>query len=304
MTLLFKPVRGASSLRFSVKAEQPTALLVGAGERDDSRYLTFVYVPPNEWHDVVVSLNELMLAEDSRDENGRLDLDQVQSVYVADMGGLFARLIPSLAGARTIWLDRIAFSSQEEPPAQGVTEEDGQQLVWIDTCESSALRWVPLQITVQPLSIDLAEDVTFKCEEHGEGVGQGRHHLRVEYVTPPNAVTGLMHPLTAQAMLKRAVGLRLWLRSQYEVPLLIVLEERGGARYEHQITAPTGDKLQRIDIPLTDFLLSNETKDDNGMLDMDQLQVIGIADVSAALAGGGGRNVLWLDGVCFVVPAQ
>ncbi|HID07055.1 MAG TPA: hypothetical protein EYP10_07890, partial [Armatimonadetes bacterium] len=182
-TFLFKPIQGAVSLRLSVKAEQPTALLIGVSERDDSQYQTFVYVAPNKWHDVRVSLDELMLAEDSSDENGKLDLDQVQSVYIADMGALFARFIPSLVGARTIWLDRIAFSSQEEPPAQGITEEDGQQLVWIDTCESSALRWVPLQITMQPLSIDLAEDVTFKREEHEEGIGQGRYHLRVEYVT-------------------------------------------------------------------------------------------------------------------------
>ena len=80
-------------LSFWIRATQRQAnVYVGAHERDDSDYGTIFSVEPGEgWKHVEVDMSTFVLGDDSQDENGRLDFDQITNVAIADvsafMGG-------------------------------------------------------------------------------------------------------------------------------------------------------------------------------------------------------------------------
>lgn len=305
MTLLPRGIAKARSFVISVKASEPTGLVVALAENDGSRYQAFAYVAPGEWHDVAISIDDFQLAEDAKDENERLDLNQVQFVALVDASGLFADFIPRLRGKRQLWVDRIAFSSAELPMSQGIAHEKDGVIIWLDNFESDVLRWVPLEVTLQPgFNLDIALRATVKKEEHFPDEAQGRYHLRFDYDVPANGATGIAHfvTLSSTALLKHASALRLWIKPREAVSLLIVLQERDGGRYQRQIDLQ-GGKWQRIDLPLSDFIPSPDTHDDNNKLDPDRLLVLALVDIGA-LAGGPTQNTFLLDGVCFLTPLK
>jgi len=80
-------------LSFWVRATQRQAnVYVGAHERDGSDYGTMLSLEPGDgWKHVAVDMSTFVLGDDSQDENGRLDFDQITNVAIADvsafMGG-------------------------------------------------------------------------------------------------------------------------------------------------------------------------------------------------------------------------
>ncbi len=305
MTLLTRGITDAKSFVMSVKATEPTGLVVALVENDGSRYQTFVYVAPGEWNDIAISIDDFQLAEDAKDENERLDLNQVQFIALIDAGGLFADFITRLHGKRQLWIDRIAFSSAELPMTQGVAQDKDGIIIWLDNFESDVLRWVPLEVTIQPgFNLDIAMRAMVKREEHFPDEAQGRYHLRVDYDVPANGVIGIAHfvTLSGGALLKHVSALRMWIKSREAASLLIVLQERGGGRYQRQIDLQ-GGKWQRFDLPLSDFIPSPDARDDNDKLDPDQLLAIALVDMSA-VAGGPTQNTILIDGVCFLTPLK
>ncbi|MFA4044300.1 MAG: hypothetical protein HZRFUVUK_001086 [Candidatus Fervidibacterota bacterium] len=296
----------ANSFTISVNATAPTGLVISLIERDGSRYQTFAYVHPDGWHDIKVSLNDFFLADDSKDENERLDVDQVQAIAIADAGGFFAELIPTLRGKREIRIDRVAFSSAVLPQSQGISDEREGVVIWLDNFEASVLRWVPIEVTAQPgFTIDIAKDTKPMLQEHPPGEAQGRLHMSVDYDVPANGAFGVVHIVTLgrNPILKHAGSLRFFVKVKEKTTLLIALQERGGGRYEKQINLKGGE-WQRIDLPFTDFILSPDTKDEDQRLDPDEVFLIGFADISALDIGAGERNSLSIDGVCFLTPLK
>ncbi|MCS7254904.1 MAG: hypothetical protein RMK18_09685, partial [Armatimonadota bacterium] len=298
MTLLTRGIAGARSFIISLKASEPTGIVIALGENDGSRYQTFVYVPAGDWRDIAISVDDFQLAEDTKDENERLDLNQVQFVVLADAGGLFADLIPRLRGKRQLWVDRVALSSAEVTMTQGIAEDKDGLIIWLDNFESDAMRWVPLEAMLQPIfNLDIATRVTVRREEHLPEEAQGRYHLRIDYEVPANGVIGMAHfvTLARTALLKHASALRMWIRPKEAISLLVVLQERGGGRYQRQVDLQ-GGKWQRVDLPLSDFIPSPDTRDENERLDLDQLLALALVDMNV-FAGGPVQNTVFIDGV-------
>jgi hypothetical protein len=81
--------RGINRLSLWMRTvHRPAEVVIGVQERDDSSYDTMVHLEPADgWKKLEYDLAQLTLADDSTDENGRLDFHEIQSVAVADAAG-------------------------------------------------------------------------------------------------------------------------------------------------------------------------------------------------------------------------
>ena len=114
--MFFAPLQSEGDLQLRVRCSRPSLLLIQLKERDDSEY-QFPLLPEagGAWRNVRLSLGDggdFGLAETSRDENGRLDVDQLKELMIFDASGaLPADTLPGVDNGPTILdLDAVAFS--------------------------------------------------------------------------------------------------------------------------------------------------------------------------------------------------
>src|SRR5206468_876177 len=93
---------GMKSLRLWVKCSQATAVVIGLGEAGGASYQTAAHCPAGAWQEVALNLDEFALDDPAKDANGKLDLDQITSLTVFDIGGFAALFLPDLKGSRTM----------------------------------------------------------------------------------------------------------------------------------------------------------------------------------------------------------
>ena len=99
-----------TGIRVWLKTDVATMIILGLLEQDESGYIHVVNTPPGEWVLVEKSYSEFNLGEDSKDENGRLDLDQVHLLLIVDAGGF----LPGAGGERTLWVDEYELADDIE----------------------------------------------------------------------------------------------------------------------------------------------------------------------------------------------
>jgi len=112
---IVRNVAGAvgSGLRVRLKTDTPTSLVIGCIERDGSSYMHIAQTAAGVWKRVEVLFATMTLSDDSKDENGRLDLDQIGAVVIADAAGF----MPIAAASRTMWVDDFEFGVAIAPNA-------------------------------------------------------------------------------------------------------------------------------------------------------------------------------------------
>jgi hypothetical protein len=100
---LAHPIDGLSGtgVRVWLKTDTATLIVLGLVERDGSGYTNVTRTLPGEWLLVETPFSEFKLGEDSKDENGQLDLDQANMLVIVDAGGF----LPEAKGERTLWVD-------------------------------------------------------------------------------------------------------------------------------------------------------------------------------------------------------
>jgi hypothetical protein len=99
-----------TGIRVWLKTDVATMVILGLLERDESGYMHVVNTLPGEWVLVEKPYSEFNLGEDSKDENGKLDLDQVHLLLIVDAGGF----LPGAGGERTLWVDEYEISDDIE----------------------------------------------------------------------------------------------------------------------------------------------------------------------------------------------
>ena len=90
-------------IRLRLRTDTPTAVVVGCIERDGSSYMRVVQTVGGRWTTFEAPFSAFVLSDDSKDENGRLDLDQVGTVVIADAAGM----MPTASVDQTLLLDDI-----------------------------------------------------------------------------------------------------------------------------------------------------------------------------------------------------
>jgi hypothetical protein len=292
---------GMKSVHLWVKCSHETALIMALTETGGASYQTSITCTAGTWQEVQVNLDEFVLDDRSKDPNGKLDLDQIGSLQLFDIGGFVATFLPDVKGSRTLWVDDFEFTTQAAPLTMGLTQVTRVTPVFlIDSFESGVVRWTPI-------SVEFAETPKFSLFDRPlvtdleAPPGGGKRSLKFAYPRQGRKIHGLMRTVE-KLDLSRAVTLELWLKTSHDGTFFVSLEEKNQARYQKMLELKAADGWKSFSIPFREFTLAEDSKDDNGRLDADQLKQLSVADVSNLLGGQDLEdNCLWIDEVRFVL---
>jgi hypothetical protein len=291
---------GMKSLRFWVKCSQATAVVVGLTETGGASYQAVAHCPAGAWQEVALNLSELALDDPAKDKNGKLDLDQIGSLTIFDIGNFLALFLPDMKGTRTMMLDDVSFSSTGVPLTTGATQVTKVVPIHlVDNFESPVIRWLPI-------SVDFSEAPKFSLFEGAVAIdkdvpeGGGKQSLKFSHPRKGRKVHGILRNLE-KVDLSKAVSIDLSLKASHDGTYIVAIEEKGGARYNKKIDLLLGD-WKTYSWKLSDFTLAEDSRDDNGKLDADQIKQITIADVTILTGGAEAEQVhLWVDNVLFTL---
>jgi hypothetical protein len=292
---------GMASLRLWVKSSAATAVVLSLTERNGASYQCPVTLAAGAWQEIAVNLDEFTADDPAKDDNGRLDPGEVNSLHLFDFGGFLSALIPDLKGTRTIWLDDVTFSSRKLPLTTGPTTVTRPVPVHlVDNFESPVVRWAALSVEFgDALKLNLFDaPVAIDRTAPAEG---GKQSLKFTYPRPAAKVHGLLRGVE-KVDLSRATALDLSLRTSSDGTYIVNLEERDGSRYNRIVELKAADGWKSFSFGLGDFALADDSQDENGRLDAAEIKQVLVADATALLGGAaGGEVTLWLDEVRFLL---
>jgi hypothetical protein len=99
----------ADRLRLSLRLSQKSLVVVSVKERDGSEYQHAIMPEQSEgWQTLDLALSEMTLGQDSKDENNRLDPDQIKEISILDASGFAGGALPT--GDTTLELDAVHFT--------------------------------------------------------------------------------------------------------------------------------------------------------------------------------------------------
>lgn len=259
------------SLSLSIRLSSPSPVMYGVREADGSEYQGYMYSPGGIWHDLAVDLDELMLSEVAEDENGRLDVNQVDAIVVADISNLPGEAGRSLGikeGRQYLWLDDVGVSDRLAPHRSTRAADGG---IVVDDFDLDPVRCLPIGgPTLELVAGPDADDASA---------------LRVGYTTQGYRWAGFVAAVGYLDLTEcTQIGLRV--RADSAGPLTVVLEERDGSKYVTQHDLDPAAGWYDVALDFTCFRLDRATRDENGELDLDQLRVvIPVLDTSKAEVG-------------------
>lgn len=257
-------------LEFAVRVKLLTPLVVSLSEDDGSRYQQVVTVMPGKWHRAKMYFSQFQLADDSSDENGRLDGSQINALAFID-ASLFSvilgeemkaapiRIATMAGGENEIWLDAIRLTD-EPAPSENVVED-----------ASSAL---PRFLTL------LGPKAQLSREDAGL---DGKPCWVLRYDMAAREVGGMMWGLPPGALTGTA-GLRLVMQADRPLAYVLQVKEADGSEYNVLLQLEAGKKLDQ-QFPWPDFTLGDDSTDENGRLDVDQIAAVMLADATGLLEG-------------------
>ena len=297
-----KDFTGMKSLHFWVKCTSATALLVSLNETGGASYQATVYCPMGTWQEVALNLDEFVPDDPSKDKNGRLDLDEIESFHLIDLGCFLVRMLPDIKGPRLLWLDDVTFSSQPVPQTTGVTKSDkGAPIHLVDSFESPVIRWAPASFELGETPRVNLFDAPLAVDADA-APGGGKQSLRMTYTRQAAKIQGLMRNLE-KVDLKKATGLEIPLRTSHDGTFMVSIQEKDGSRYQQMVELKAADGWKKLSLAFTALKLADDSQDENGKLDADQIKEISLADLTPALPGAvlGVENVLRVDEVRFML---
>lgn len=292
---------GMKSLRFWVKCSHDTSIIVSLAEASGASYQANAHCPAGKWQEVAVNLDELTPDEPAKDPNGKLDLDQVGSISLFDVAGFLALFLPDLKGARTIALDDVGFSSKPLAATTGPAQVTKVVPIhMVDNFESSVIRWIPISLEFSETPKFALFDAPVAIDKEVPADG-GKQSLKFSYPRKGKKFHGIMRSLD-KVDLGKALRLDLSVKCSHDGAFYVTVEEKDGSRYNRKIDLLLGD-WKTFSWALGEFTLADDSQDDNGKLDADQIKQISIGDVSTILGDGNEAEQvhLWLDQVHFVL---
>ena len=291
--LAFPDARGLAHLKqlsFWVKTAQATPLVFIVQEQNGGRWGALFWLPADKWQHVVLEPRDFSLWPEfgsAPDEDGTLDFDNLEWAGLADFSQLFLRmpqlqaLFPTETGSRTLWLDEFQKTNAVEPNAPHPAHDEAvPQTLVIDDFQHPQLGWMPLGTT--QIEREEMDDNAAKLPV-----------MRVSYAQKQGQFGGVVRRMAVKS-LEGAKKLTLHIASQNAAILAVQVEETGGGKYYAPLTIVGDGKLHNFDLQLADFLPSEDSKDANQQLDMNQVHQIVLLDTAFLNPAADGQNSLWL----------
>ncbi len=281
---------GAACLHLAIKSSVAGPVVLGFRERDESNYMLFSYLSADTWHVLDLPLAQFRLDENSQDENGHLDPEQIMALAIADVGYFLA-----------------------EAMAQGKLpfhyERPSQRVLWLD--EVRLLSHIPQRLSAPPraeakmLEDCDADTAYFMClggrslrlSSVAEPAVRGQA-LRLDYELPDKTLLALGLQLPA-GVLQGFKGLSFAVRSSTPRQLLVLLEEEDRSRYVKLLEIAPGD-FATFEVFWTEATLSEDTRDPDEGLQPESIRTIIFADATSLIQQKDTATTLWLDEIMAV----
>jgi hypothetical protein len=271
------------SLHFWIRADYPTVFAVSLQEKDAGRYSAVFSAPGKTWQEVQLEPADFVLGEeanDPKDPDGKLDLDQVNSIAIADYGQIFVQtdnadlqaLFHIQKGPHTLNLDEFTVSAEPISPAEGkermLDTPSRPQISWLGLGDVKVIR-----ATGKPL------------------VGPG---LRADYHQSPTKIMGLLKRIP-RGRLKGMDQILFTAAATKPTKLVLQLEQVGGGKYRTIVDVPGSSEAKEFSLPFTGFEMTDDSGDRNGHFTPDQVNQIVILDASGIVDGADTDNTLWIN---------
>jgi hypothetical protein len=278
----------ARSIRLWVKADYAAPLAIALQERDNNgRYIAMFTAPAGKWQQVELAPGDFTLSDgndDPKDPNNKLDLEQVEAVVIADIAQMFAQGDQALSGLfgiklgpHKLYVDDISVSA-EPLPAQ---PEGPANEFRIEPMLRPQLSW----FGAGGVSLSTTSDKPLDGKS-----------LQVTYRSAPMKVTGFGRRFTVGklAAMDRIVFM---VAADKPAKVLVQVEERGGGKYNAIVEVPGGKMPKEISVRFSEMNESDDSKDANRKLDVDQLGQVFFMDMTGWLDMTEQDNVLWIGGL-------
>jgi hypothetical protein len=288
-------VAGAKSLRMWAKSTTGSLCMLSLREADGSDYQATVMLLPDQWQEIRLNLSDLALGDDSQDENGTLDADQVNGLGLVDAAGLLGMMVLQQPlfeinlAPRSLYVDDVVFDSEETDGLIKRRAAGGGQEVVLGDFEGPTLTWAYIGTG----NVDLLQDPKL--------AGGGTGCLQVRFDLTAGKLGLLINGLMKAARLTNAQALRFKAKCSVDCPLLVQIEEKGGGKYNKPVELKAGDVWTQVELPFAQFQPSDDSKDNNGRLDLDQAKSVLLMNLTAAANNAPFQGVLWLDDVAVLV---
>ncbi|MEA3401972.1 MAG: hypothetical protein U9R79_12115 [Armatimonadota bacterium] len=247
-----------SVLQFGLKTDEISSIRYGVAEEDGTEYEGYCYAPAGEWVDCRIALDELMLAQNSEDENEMLDPEQITSLTFMDLCNLpgeIGRALGIKQGLQHMWLDNVKLSPGTAPRR---SQEAGGGVI-VDDFDGEAALFLPVG----------GPEIESVAGPGGGDDGACKLIYRLGGHRWVGFVRGVGHlDLTGfdQYCLK--------LKAEHRARLVAVLEEWDGSKYETNLELDPEAGWTEVTLPLTQFILDPATEDENEQVDLGQLRVV------------------------------
>lgn len=277
----------AKSLQFYIKADYSAPMAVVLQEKGEGRYLAGFLAPAGKWQRVELAPSDFTVmsgADDPKDPDGKLEMEKVEAIGVADLAQIFAQLNAAITakalgtqtGFHKMVLDELTVSDQPAAPAQ--TTANGETV--LDTFVRPQLSWFGIGMALAPAT---------GAPLDGKG-------LQATYRQAPGSIAAVVRQIP-KGTLAGSGRMLLDVVSSKTATLMVQVEETGGGKYNQNLEVKGTGALEHLTLSFSTFNASNDSKDTNGKLDLDQVQLLIIADLTAFVSQTTADNTLWIGRV-------
>ncbi len=282
------PLSTANKISFWAKASAESTMAFAIQERGGGLWTALFHLPEAKWQQVVLTPGDFSNSSDlggKPDADGKLALDSIQwagigdfsQFLLADPNSPLLKIFRVTPGPRTLWLDDVAFDPTKPAPVAA-----GKPVV-VDDFSSPQLGWLGLA------------DTTIAREERSVD-GAKQPGLALSYPQSVGKFGGVVRQVNAQGW-AGATRLALSLASSAPANIVLQLDERGGGKYLVPIAAAGDGEARALSFGLSQFKPADDSRDDNGKLDMDQVQRVLVLDAAAVVPGAARDNTLWIGNI-------
>lgn len=283
----------ARALSFWARTDANTPLALTLTEKNGGgHYMAVIFLAKNQWQHVVVTAEDFYLTDgkdDPKDPDGKLDMDQIESVTLLNLYSYLAlsvkdnpgnaALFPAQNGEHSLWLDD--FTALTTPPTPDRPEPalpEEKSGLWLESLRRDTPAWLPLG------NVDMKLDA---------GAPTKGRALRLDYTQEKGKIAAIVHDLH-NFNLARCNQFQFDIASIKATKIILVLEEKGGAKYNAIVDVPADSAPAHKAVFFANFTLSDDSPPDtDGKLDIDQVKNITIVDLAAFTAEQAQPNTLW-----------
>ncbi|RYG72839.1 hypothetical protein EON80_03775 [bacterium] len=276
------------SISFWVKSDHSASLALVLKEENGGRFTSIFSVIKGDWQKVEITPADFVLQSgptEPQDDNGRLDTDKIENVALVDFSQIFAqgpanpdspvaKMLGIQLGPRTLYLDDLVFSSKSINTEPINTEPINTDL--IDDFSRPQAAW--FSVGAMNLRVVKAE----KAENNA---------LQADYSQVTGRIAALAKLLRPD-VLKGKAEVSFDITSKRHATLIVQLEEHSGGKYNAILDVPASDTPALKTLKFADFKASDDSKDNNGQLNLDQVKQLLFIDFSGMLGAETGDNVL------------